>query len=55
MSATFQLIYDGEALENHEMAPRDLSVALVAINGILENADKIINKGKTKSGIVNQK
>ena len=47
----FQLIYDGEGLVNHEISPRDLSIALVAINDLLENADKIINKGKTKTEI----
>ena len=51
MSEVFQLIYDGKALDNHEIAPRDLSIALVAINDILENADKILNKGKTKTEV----
>ncbi len=47
----FQLIYDGKALENHEISPRDLSVALVAINDLLEAADKIINNGKTRTEV----
>lgn len=52
MSTTnFQLIYDGKALENHEINPRDLSFALIAINDLFENADRIANQGKTKAEI----
>ena len=52
MSTTnFQLIYDGKALENHEINPRDLSIALNAINDLFTNADRIVNKGKTKAEI----
>lgn len=51
MGEVFQLIYDGKALDNHEISPKDLSIALVAINDILENADRILNKGNTKTEI----
>ena len=47
----FQLIYDGRALDNHEINPLDLSIALIAINNLLETADNILNKGKTKTEI----
>lgn len=44
----FQMIYDGEALENNEISPRDLSVALININDVLEEANKVINKSRAK-------
>lgn len=44
----FQLIYDGEALSNHEINPKELSVALLAINDLLENANKVVNNEKVK-------
>lgn len=44
----FQLVYDGKALENNEISPRDLSVALVSINDVLNQANQTINKGKAK-------
>ncbi len=47
----FQLIYDGKALENHEINPRDLSIALIAINDLFENADRVVNQNKTKAEI----
>jgi len=50
-SINFQLIYDGKALENNEINPRDLSIALVAINDLFENADRIANEGRTKAEV----
>jgi len=47
----FQLIYDGEGLINHEISPLDLSNALIGINTLLEEADTIINRGKTKTHV----
>ena len=44
----FQLVYDGKALENNEISPRELSVALVSINDVLNQANQTINKGKAK-------
>jgi len=44
----FQLVYDGKALENHEISPRELSVALISINDVLNQANQTINRGKTK-------
>ena len=50
-STNFQLIYDGRALENNEINPRDLSIALVAISDLFENADKLVNEGRTKAEV----
>jgi len=44
----FQLVYDGKALENNEISPRELSVALISINDVLNQANQTINKGKAK-------
>jgi len=44
----FQLVYDGKALENNEISPRELSVALISINEVLNQANQTINKGKAK-------
>ncbi len=44
----FQLVYDGKALENNEISPRELSVALISINDVLGRANQVINKGKGK-------
>ena len=44
----FQLIYDGKALENNEISPRELSTALIAINDVLNQANQTINRGKAK-------
>jgi hypothetical protein len=44
----FQLVYDGKALENNEISPRELSVALISVNDVLDRANQVINKGKGK-------
>lgn len=49
--ANFQLIYDGKALDNNEINPRDLSAALIAINDLIECADRVINHNKTRAEI----
>jgi len=43
-----QLIYDGEALKNHEINPRELSVALLGIDTLLKEANYTLNNGKTE-------
>jgi hypothetical protein len=43
-----QLIYDGEGLKNHEINPRDLSVAILGLDGVLNEANKTLNSSKTK-------
>lgn len=47
----FQLIFYGEALKNHEINPRDLSIALLAIDDILKEANQNINSGRAKAKI----
>jgi len=43
-----QLIYDGDGLKNHEINPRDLSVAILGLDGVLNEANKTLNSSKTK-------
>jgi hypothetical protein len=43
-----QLIYDGDGLKNHEMNPRELSSAILGLDGLLNEANKTLNLGKTK-------
>jgi hypothetical protein len=45
--ATFQLVYDGPALAENEIAVRDLSPALMAMDALLEEANRVVNYGKT--------
>ena len=47
-NVNFQIIYDGPALQNHEMDVRDLAPALLAISDVLDEANKITNGDKTK-------
>jgi hypothetical protein len=47
----FQLMYDGEALVNHEINPKELSIALLAINELLEEANKVINENRAKISV----
>lgn len=44
----FQIVYDGPALQSHEMDVRDLAPALLAISDVLDEANKITNGDKTK-------
>lgn len=39
----FQLVYDAKALENHEISPRELSIALIGINDVLNQANQTTN------------
>jgi hypothetical protein len=43
-----QLIYDGEGLKNHEINPKDLSLAILGLDGVLNEANKTLNSSKTK-------
>ena len=43
-----QLIYDGDALSNHEINPKELSVALLGIDALLHEANLTLNKNKAK-------
>jgi hypothetical protein len=47
----FQLVYDGDALTNHEIDPKELSIALLAINELLEEANKVINEDRAKINV----
>ncbi|MEJ5205192.1 hypothetical protein [Acinetobacter junii] len=46
MAEKFFVIYDGWALEHHMMDVRDLAPAMIAVNDLLSNANKIINGDK---------
>jgi hypothetical protein len=48
-SASFQIIYDGQGLGGNEIDIKVLSPALMAISDLLEEADRVVNKGETKS------
>lgn len=48
MSMNFQIIYDGKALENHEIAPKELSSALIAIDILLNEANDTFNDGRAR-------
>ncbi len=43
-----QLIYDGDGLQNHEINPRDLSLAILGLDGVLNEANKTLNSSRTK-------
>lgn len=52
MSATsFQVIFDGPALRSSEMDVRELSSALVALNRVFEEADTLLNGGRTEHSL----
>ncbi len=44
----FQVVYDGEALQNNEMDVRDLAPALLAISDVLDETNKITYGDKTR-------
>ena len=44
----FNLLYSGEALDNHEISARNLSDALIAMDGLLSESNKILNGEKVK-------
>lgn len=43
-----QLIYDGDNLKNHEINPRELSSAILGLDGVLNEANKTLNSSKTR-------
>lgn len=43
-----QLIYDGNSLKNHEINPRELSSAILGLDGVLNEANKTLNSSKTR-------
>jgi hypothetical protein len=43
-----QLIYDGNGLKNHEINPRELSSAILGLDGLLNEANKTLNSNKTR-------
>lgn len=45
---SFQVFYDGPALSSNEMDVRDLAPALIAVSDLLEEANKVVFKGKTQ-------
>lgn len=47
----FRLTYDGPALENHEMDPRELAPALLAMADLLESAARVLYGDKAKVNI----
>jgi hypothetical protein len=47
-TVSFQVIYDGSALENNEMDVRELAPALVAVADLLEEANLLINGGGSR-------
>jgi hypothetical protein len=50
-TAHFQIVYDGPALDSHEMDVNVLAPALLALSELLEEANQIINDGKAKVDI----
>ena len=46
--AQFQIVYDGPALDNHEMDVYDLAPALMAIGGLMEK----VGKAHLKRGVL---
>lgn len=42
-----QLIYDGDGLKNHEINPRELSSAILGLDGVFNEANKTLNSSKT--------
>jgi len=41
------LIYDGDGLKNHEINPRELSSAILGLDGVFNEANKTLNSSKT--------
>lgn len=49
--ACFQLKYDGPSLVSHEMDVKDFAPALLALGELLEEANGVLNNGKTKVSV----
>jgi len=47
----FKLIFDGEALKNHDIYPRDLSSAILAIDDLLKESNNLLNKGRARADV----
>lgn len=43
-----RLIYDGKALDNNEISPKDLSVAVLSLDLLLEEANSVLNDNRAK-------
>ncbi len=43
-----QLIYNGKALDNNEISPKDLSVAVLSFDLLLEEANSVLNDSRAK-------
>lgn len=50
-SSQFRVVFDGPALKSNEMDVRELSAALVALNKLFEEADTLINGGRTEHSL----
>jgi hypothetical protein len=46
-----QIVYDGEALDNHEIDIRELSTALFGLSEIFEETNTLVNDGKAKVSV----
>lgn len=49
--AQFQIVYDGPALDNHEMDVHDLAPALMAIGNLMEEVGNVLYGDKFKIGV----
>jgi len=49
--AQFQIVYDGPALDNHEMDVHDLAPALMAIGSLMEEVGNVLYGDKFKIGV----
>ncbi|NIU60761.1 MAG: hypothetical protein GWN66_03085, partial [Pseudomonas stutzeri] len=49
--ASLQIVYDGPALESHEMEVRDLAPALLALGELFEEANATLNDGRTRVSV----
>lgn len=49
--ANFRLKYDGPSLGSHEMDVKDFAPALLALGELLEEANSVLNNGKTKVSV----
>lgn len=49
--ASLQIVYDGPALQTHEMEVRDLAPALLALGELFEEANATLNDGRSKVSV----
>lgn len=49
--ASLQIVYDGPALQTHEMEVRDLAPALLALGELFEQANATLNDGRSKVAV----